>query len=420
MQVAPNVTHGDAPAVAAKAARATPEDLVHHFRVPGRSLRFTLRKRRPGRWEPWYFVSIVAGRRFHHSTQATDVKLAEEVAKVKYVLPALAQDWKRVEDNKLKRRQVSVGELLKVWEALKLGAEAAHKHQAANQLRNVLRQAGYENPDSEPCSVLRGGTALAYFDKVAEEAEAALSQVLAARRKRTGVRTWCQAICVVQKAALVAYEEAELAVPDVAEFLGRGAMRVKRMKKESKLQEAPPDLDLMGRLLAEWPALPWNEFAAIGLALAFGLRASEWRKARWEWFKVSGERWCLDTETDVKNKTGQLKVTALNPFWRTFTERAEREGKRVVEGYVLAGEDNERKGVEKLVSAWMRSKGWKGQKTNHAFRAYAGALVVLRWGHGEAKHWLRHASVTTTEKHYTDRWRDEQRGRAVVVEWAGA
>lgn len=421
MQPAPSVTP-PAAAVQLTGNQFAPQVVrtpVHHFRVPGSTLKFTLRKRREGRFEPWYLVSIIKGKRFHHSTQAPDVKTAEEVAKVKYVLPALKQDWEKVNGNKLKRHWATVGELLAHWCGLNLGAAEAHKRQAANQLRNVLRQAGQTDPDAVSCGELNGRMAYAYFNAVEREAAECGSQIAAARRKRTGLSTWNQAKSVLQKNALVAYEDADLELPDMDEFLERGAMRVKRMKKDAKLEEAPPDLDLMAKLIEQWPALPWNEFAAVGLALGFGLRAGEWGKARWEWFKARDGRVWIDTETDVKNKTGRLKVKGLNPFWATFAARAQREGKRAAEGFIIEGTDGERKErVEVRVSEWMRAKGWKGQKTNHSFRAYAGALVVLRWGHAEARDWLRHASVETTQKHYTDRWRDENLGRAVVVEWA--
>jgi integrase len=127
----------------------------------------------------------------------------------------------------------------------------------------------------------------------------------------------------------------------------------------------------------------------------------------------------LSAETDVKNHSGRLEVRALNPFWQTFHERARRENRIVPEGYVLDGTEREREQVvEVRVSDWMRGRGWKRQKTNHAFRAYAGALVVLRWGTSAAKDWLRHASVTTTEKHYTNAWRRAEEGRVAAVEWA--
>jgi len=342
-----------------------------------------------------------------------EIGVAEERARVKYIGPAMAGQWAQVEAGKLKKPFASVGELLAHWVSLNLRAGEAHKRQAANQLRNVLRQAGVEDVEGASCAVLTGATAAAYFNHAQREADQEENQLLAARRKRTAVSTWNQAKSVLQPNALLEYKDKEVPLPVLDEFLERGALRAKDMKKDSRHEEEPPDLELMEKLLAAWPALEWEEFAAVGLALAFGLRAGEWRKARWEWFKLGATGWKLDAETAVKNKSGKLKVRALNPFWSQFIERAEREGKRQPSGEVLGAA-----GVEERVSAWMRSQGWAGQKTNHAFRGYAGALVVLKWGHGEAKQFLRHASVVTTEKHYTEGWVKAHTGRTVAVEWA--
>jgi integrase len=403
------------------APKGAPSKQVHHFRVPGSSLRFTLRKRRPGRFAPWYLTSVVAGRRFHHSTASPDVKIAEEVARVKYVVPALKGDWERVAEGKLKKPFATLADLRKAWTALELGGGEAHKRQAANQLENVLRQAGVDNAAEASCAVLTAATAGRYFDTVRREADEAEGQLAAARRLRTGLSTWNQAKSVLQPNALLGYADAGMELPNVAEFLARGAMRIPAMLRVSRVQEPPPDLDLMAALVKEWPALPWNEFAGIGLALACGLRAGEWGKARWEWFGVRNGRWELNAETDVKNHSGRIEVRALNPFWAVFHERAVREGRIVPAGYVLDGTEREREEVvEVRVSDWMRGRGWTRQKTNHAFRAYAGALVVLRWGTSQARDWLRHASVTTTERHYTNAWRRAEEGRVSAVEWAEA
>jgi len=396
---------------------------VHHFRVPGFSKKFCLRKRAAGRFEPWYLVSVIRGRRFHHSLETHEIKVAEERARVKYIVPAMSGQWAMVEAGKLKKPFASVGDLLAHWVSLSLGAGESHKRQAANQFRNVLRQAGVEDADAASCAVLTGATAAAFFNRAEREAEEEASQLLAARRKRTAVSTWNQAKSVLQPGAMLEYGDQELQLPDVAEFLERGGLRAKKMKKAAHYEEAPPDLALMKRLVAAWPGLAWEEFAAVGLALAFGLRAGEWRKARWEWFHLGPMGWMIEAETDVKNKSGKLKVPALNPFWRTFIERALREGLCRVERGELrvesgAGDVLGAGGVEERVSAWMRAQGWNAQKTNHAFRGYAGALVVLKWGHGEAKRFLRHASVTTTEKHYTAGWVEAHAGQQVAVEWA--
>lgn len=421
MQVTPKPTQEVTPAPASPAPEFRPEVVrlpVHRFRVAGFTREFSLTKRAPGRFEPWYLVSIIKGRRFHHSLETADAKLAEDRARVKYILPALAGDWERVEAGKLKKPFATVGEVLAHWVSLDLGAGEAHKRAAANQLRNVLRQAGLVDPDAASTAVLTGATAFAYWDAVQRSAEA-MRQVDAARRRRTALSTWNQAKSVLQPAAVVCYQQAGLALPAFGEFLEHGAARIKKVKGLAKGEVAVPDFELMGRLLASWPALGWNEFAGVALALAFGLRAGEWAEARWEWFRVRNGRWVIEATAEVKNQSGRIEVRAINPYWATFIERARREGRWQAEGYVLTGSENERQNeVEERISAWMREQGWTAQKTNHAFRAFAGALVVLKWGSDQAREWLRHSSVTTTERHYTKDWLRANAGRPVVVEWA--
>lgn len=422
MQVTPKPTQEVTPAPASPAPEFRPEVVrlpVHRFRVAGFTREFSLTKRAAGRFEPWYLVSIINGRRFHHSLKTADVKLAEDKARVQYILPALGGDWKKVEAAQRKKPFATIGEVLAHWVSCKLECGEAHKRAAANQLRNVLRQAGVANPDAASTAILTEDTAARYFDAVQSDAEG-MDQQDAARRRRTAVSTWNQARCVLRPAALLAYKRQGLNLPDVSGFEAGVLDRLDSLRRLGKHELKVPDLDLMAQLLASWPALGWNEFAGVGLALAFGLRAGEWAEARWEWFRVRNGRWVIEATAEVKNQSGRIEVRAINPYWATFIERARREGRWQAEGYVLTGSENERQNeVEERISAWMRSTGWTAQKTNHAFRAFAGALVVLRWGSDQARIWLRHSSVTTTERHYTKDWLRANAGRPVVVEWAG-
>jgi|GEM_PF-2589917 len=395
---------------------------VHHFRVPGYSKKFCLRKRAHGRFEPWYLVGTIKGRRFHRSLQSHEIKVAEATAREKYILPAMREDWQTVAAGSLKRQFATLGELRAAWVSLALGAGAAHKAQAANQFGQVLRLAGADDKDGASCGQLTEKLAMDYFSAVAREADEKEEQVDAARRKRTGIRTWAQAVCLVQPLARVAYRHAGLVLPEVTEMLDCGRMLTTKLKSGAEYVPKLPDFALMQRLLEEWPRRPWNEFAAVAMALAFGLRAGEWGKACWNWFKCEEGRWRLEATTAVKNKTGGIEVRALDPFWSVFWKRAVVEScgqAESGEGAVLTGSEAHRtREVEREVSAWMRSAGWTEQKTNHAFRAYAGALVVLRWDHATAQSWLRHASVETTQKHYTAGWIKANRDRKAAVEWA--
>jgi integrase len=79
------------------------------------------------------------------------------------------------------------------------------------------------------------------------------------------------------------------------------------------------------------------------------------------------------------------------------------------EGWITKPEDRILQGtptdlannIFRAVGEWMRGLGWQTKKTNHALRAYAGSQIAMRYGMFEAQSWLRHASVQTTETHYS-------------------
>jgi len=386
------------------------------FRVAGRE--FTLRQRWAGKFAPWYLVGTINGKRFNHALGTNEAETAKQVAKVKFIQPALDKEWGIVDSNKKRRHWATVGELLDAWRGLELGITDGHQRAAANALANVLRRAGFAAPEEESADVLCGRTARRFFDAVNREC-ASLDQVTAASRKRSANSVFNQAKSVVQVAALARYRDAGLNVPEVVEFVTEG--NAERFDKGLDLEQEPPGPELMAGVLAAWPGLEdWNEFAAVGLELAFGLRAGEVAQARWEWFTVRDGLHQLDAQATVKNGTGRLRVVALNPFWAQFEARARASGKWQAAGSVLDGSETERRDlVFRRVSEWLRGLGWPLQKTNHGLRSWAGGQVTIRYRLEEAQIWLRHRSITTTQSHYTSRWigAEALRGGS-AVEWA--
>ena len=388
------------------------------FRVAGRE--FTLRQRWAGKFAPWYLVGTINGKRFNHALGTNEAETAKQVAKVKFIQPALDKEWGIVDSNKKRRHWATVGEVIAAWEGFDLGGGKEHRRAAANALRNVLRKAGIADPDAASTAVLSGNTVVDYFGAVVRLAEEQDTQKGAARVKRSGASVFNQAKSVLQPAAVYCYRKADLPVPDLSEFMGAAKMLRKKILKGAEVVHEPPDWALIDKVVAEWPKLEnWNEFAAVGLELAFGLRASEIKQARWDWFVVRNGAWRCGADADVKNQSGALDVPALNPFWAIFWERATAEGAQQRGSTVLQGSATERKDkVFRRVSDWLRALGWTKQKTNHALRAYAGAEVSLNFGQHEAQAWCRHDNAATTEKYYTRQWREASSGRAGRVSWA--
>ena len=388
------------------------------FRVAGRE--FTLRQRTAGKFAPWYLVGTINGKRFNHALGTNEAETAKHVARVKFIQPALDQEWGLVAANKKRKHWATVGELIQAWESFDLGGGERHRHAAAQALRLVLRRAGVAEPDAASAGILTGDTVVDYFASVMRLAEAQSTQKAAARVKRSGASMFNQAKSVLQPAALYCYRKAELPVPELTEFLGAARMMRKKILKGSEVVYEPPNWPLIDAVVAAWPKLEnWNEFAAVALELAFGLRKSEVAQARWDWLVVRNGAWRCSGEADVKNQSGSLEVPALNPFWSTFWDRATAEGAQQRGPTVLQGSPTERGSTTfRRVSAWLRSLGWAKQKTNHALRAYAGAEVALNFGTPEAQAWCRHDSASTTEKYYTRQWREASSNRAGRVSWA--
>ena len=146
-----------------------------------------------------------------------------------------------------------------------------------------------------------------------------------------------------------------------------------------------------------------NVFLAMGLELCFGLRKNEVRQVRWEWFSQDTYGPVLRGDAMVKNGSGELRLTPLDPFWRIFNRIVDANGWRKTTGLVLEGDtiSHTRDYPFAHVGAIVRRCGWTTQKTNHALRDLSASLITTKFGAQKAQWWARHSSVTTTEAHYS-------------------
>ena len=206
--------------------------------------------------------------------------------------------------------------------------------------------------------------------------------------------------------------------PDMQLFFNEvKARRFKRLPKKTFVPVAP---SLIARALREWRTLPRNEFLAVGLMLACGLRKSEVAQVQGHWFTSEEGRPVLTGIADVKNRKGRVHVFPINPFWKFLVRRMKAEGWTVRDGeYLLAGSMTERcEKTFKRIAKWLRGMGWQMQKTNHAFRDYAGSQVAMKYGLDAAKEFLNHASVTTTEAHYSSFVKSHATRGHSYIKWA--
>jgi integrase len=229
--------------------------------------------------------------------------------------------------------------------------------------------------------------------------------------------------------AVRAYRLAGLEVPGLTVFFDALKSTRAKLRRGARAGEQPADDAVVQRLLAQWPSLPRNEFLAVGLGLACGLRPGEVAKATWDWLTVrNGVPWLFFEASDasgfkVKNRSGVISVRPLDPFWRILNERADREGWRGGAGvFLLDGSPSERKDyVSRRISVWLRSLGWRARFIQHALRAWSGGQVCLKWNLETARTWLRHENIKTTDEHYMYLLNEAERyglSRTAAVEWA--
>ena len=306
----------------------------------------------------------------------------------------------------------TIGQLLAKFATLSHVGERTSQFYANCLLRLLRTTHPDATPEALPVTVLNRETATKWFALNEAKAAAAGDQQAANSIKRTANSTYHQAYAMICPAAVERLVDAGLMLPPLD--FKRRPLRV------NATDYRPPTPALIRRTLREWLRLPRNEFLAVGLELAAGLRCGEMAQARWSWLqpaRVHGKAY-------VKNGTGEVDVTPIDPFWTVLHRRIRREGWRTApDDYVLEGGHTERHArVFGRVGDWLRALGWQTQKTNHALRAYAGGMVALRYDIFRAQLFLRHAQVGVTERNYGHFLRQQKHSafdpRRVRVRWA--
>lgn len=109
------------------------------FRVAGRE--FTLRQRIAGKFAPWYLVATLNGKRFNHSLGTNEEETAKQVARVKFIQPALDEAWGMMVSDTKRKQWGTVEELIAEWEGFDLGGGPRHRRTVEKALRLVLQSA---------------------------------------------------------------------------------------------------------------------------------------------------------------------------------------------------------------------------------------------------------------------------------------
>ena len=219
----------------------------------------------------------------------------------------------------------------------------------------------------------------------------------------------------------------KLTLPDFSEL--RALVKFLRFPDAKKTSEQynPPPAAVLTETIRTWLELPRNEFLAVGLALACGMRRGEIKDfADWSWFEEhAGYLWANARQGDFKDRTDVLRTQVLDPFWSMLLARATAEGWRPAEGRGLVIQGN-RSEFDRHISEWMKRLGWNTRLHLHALRAWSGSLVYMQYGAAAACAFCRHTDEKTTRQHYAWMKQDWHTAGAAVlvagrpVEWVKA
>ena len=364
----------------------------------------------------WYFQIIVSGQRLKQSLKTTVEAVAIERAKL--LLEAqengLTQKMRALLNGGSSAGRPAFTPLSEIYTFLE--HQPSCPHASIKCLKLVLRTL-FATPEALSAECLAPDLARRW-KKHTETKAAGKSQVEANRIMRSANSIMHQAVNVFSRERLADLRLAGFTLPDMSLF--KDEIKARKFKRLPKKQYFPLARSLVATALVQWRALPRNEFLAVGLMLSCGLRKSAAAQVRWSWMTTEEGRPVLTGEADVKNHSARIHVFPIDPFWRLMQRRiAAEQWTACDQDYVLAGSPTERcEKVFRRISAWLRKLGWPMQKTNHAFRDYAGSLVAMRYGLDGAREFLDHASVTTTETYYASFIKSHAtRGRA-FIKWA--
>lgn len=317
----------------------------------------------------------------------------------------------------LKQRQApatlaTIKQLCDSYEYAPLENSLVTRRDNIQALHLMLKKTGLPPADdTTSTSILTPQLIRDYFRAVTRDCEA-LGQEETNSRKRTANGLTTRVLSMFTPAARAWYEDNKLQLPDLDALVK--AAKASEFKRIPKKDYNPPEDAIIEKTLASWADLQdRNMFLAVGLSLAFGLRKGEIAQVRRNWFTISSGRPTLTNPPNTgafKNKSGLVRICALDPFWTTLkTIAATRfnldllaKDEKTAQDYLLDGHNTERtSSCFDRVSIWMRDLGWDMQKTNHALRGYAGSMIAVKFNIWEASVWLRHQTVKVTEEHYT-------------------
>lgn len=390
----------------------------HHFKFEG--TRYSLVKRDNSRDGSWFLRTKIDGQTIMRSLDTNIAATAEQRAIVDYIKPARQGNWTAVDDRRRRDIHPKLSKVFACYRQMTIGKmDSKTVETNINGMELVVRRAqGNDGMSDEQVGELSSG--LLKGKLVADFEDWMGRDALAnGRDLESNKRTVCaylrHARSLFKKAALPRYKLNGVALPDVKEFMTwpvERAVKLERQQVDDGLLRAT--LEGVKQLLIDDKAV----YIAFMLGLC-SLRRGEMSKMRWEWVKVLNGQVCIMLpgrcpHTGEKiTKNGKDRRVPIDP--RVVNVLEQYKSERIVglnfedEQFVLpspregqGGPDCGLRGAQifKRVSAFMRTMGWRTNKTLHELRALALFLVAKNHGLGKAQAVGGHADQRTTQQHY--------------------
>jgi integrase len=383
--------------VATPPATATPDrpEWTTPFDHLGRMYR--IYKRHQTRTSPYQFCIVRNGRRTRHSLETNVASLAIDRAK-KLIDQATAGKWDQVEKLKTRRQQPvsSLAQILELYPQIaQVSSETIYHNTLA--IRWLIEVATGQDlqPDAFPLSSLTAeligqfqrNTVTKYQEQAAKsEAAQREARERALRTTRSVIRQ-ARSLFTKKRSLVDGYARHGVTVPDLTGFMttpieGRVTKTEYHPPPDSVVEQAMTDIH---KLVSTDP----NVYTAFWLAIGAGLRRSEIRQMKWEYFvERNGITWISGgigkdgEKIQVPIQTRAMEALAIV---RQTTGRC-------------LGEETGLYWARRL-NYWMRNLGWNTQKKMHELRSYIGSLIY-RQDPLAAMRFLRHKTILQTERFY--------------------
>lgn len=384
------------------------EWLVHHFKFEGRT--YTIEKRARGdagaRDWFWYTCFAIRGRRYHRSLETNNRDAAVDRAISQIIKPAKAGDSAKLEASKLKRKVSTLADVFALYPKL-----AMVKHETVRNnmgalllmfewVRGEKPAPGTVKLDEVTKDLVRKFQSALVEDYVKRAgAEERSARELALRSSRS-IFNQAKSLFNREKDLVDQYRSAGLVVPPcVIEFRD-----FRPLGKLSKELFFPPDDGVIRKTFAEIEGLKVTQpdvYLLFWLCVGTGMRRREAAGALGEHLvERDGRLWVAGG----MGKDGkEIQIPVIHHLLKEYTGTSPQEVLRAARrpGFLLPGDARMRQDtVPYKLNLWLESLGWKDEKKMHALRAFVGSKI-FEIDPRTAQYYLRHKSLTTTEKYYS-------------------